>query len=830
MKFYTNVQMVGNDFLVRGYENGERVKYRDKFRPTFYVPSKERTPFRTLDGKYVQEIKPGNVSDCKEFIAKYSGVEGFEVFGNDRYVYQYISDKYPQEHIEFDTSKINLVTIDIEVSSEYGFPTVEECAEEMTAISIQDYNTKEITVWGVGDYRMHQDNVTYNRCWSEHELLSQFLQWWVENTPDVVTGWNCQLYDIPYLARRISRLFGEREMRKLSPWNFTNENEIFINGRSHIVYDIRGITVLDYLDLYKKFTYTNQESYRLDHIANVELGARKIQNPYDTFKEFYTNDWQKFIEYNIRDVELVDRLEDKMKLIELALTMAYDAKVNYNDVFYQVRMWDTIIYNYLKKKNIVIPPKEQTSKDAKYAGAYVKEPIPGKYDWVVSFDLNSLYPHLIMQYNISPETLLEERHPNVTVDKILDKSVTFELYKDHAVCANGAMYRKDKRGFLPELMENMYGDRVKFKKRMIQAKKAYEKTPTKDLEKEIARCNNIQMAKKISLNSAYGAIGNQYFRYFKLANAEAITLSGQVSIRWIERKVNEYLNKILQTEKEDYVIASDTDSIYLNLGPLVTKFFGNKSDNKAEIVSILDKICQDKLEPFIDKSYQDLATYVSAYDQKMQMKRENIADRGIWTAKKRYILNVWNSEGVAYAEPKLKIMGIEAVKSSTPAPCRQYIKDALKLVMTGTEDDVINFIENSRKEFKKLPPEQISFPRSVSDVEKFHDRGNIYRKGTPIHVRGALLYNHYIKDKKLTNKYSLIQNGEKIKFCYLKVPNIIHENVFSFIQDFPKELDLNKYVDYELQFSKSFVDPLKAILDAIGWSVEKTVSLEDFFG
>jgi len=434
-----------------------------------------------------------------------------------------------------------------------------------------------------------------------------------------------------------------------------------------------------------------------------------------------------------------------------------------------------------------------------------------------------------MQYNISPETLLEERHPTSSVDRILNEEINFELYKNYAVCANGAMYRKDVRGFLPELMEKMYGDRVIFKKKMLAAKQQYEKTPTKALEKEIARCNNIQMAKKISLNSAYGAIGNQYFRYYKLENAEAITLSGQVSIRWIEGKMNKYLNNLLQTEDTDYVIASDTDSIYLNLGPLVDKFFGSKSSDKTAIVSILDKICQEKLEPFIESSYQKLADYVSAYEQKMQMKRENIAERGIWTAKKRYILNVWNSEGVQYTEPKLKMMGIEAVKSSTPAPCRKMIKDALKLMMNGTEEDVIEFIDKSRKEFKQLPPEQISFPRSASDVAKYKGSSEIYIKGTPIHVRGALLFNHYIKEKKLTNKYSLIQNGEKIKFCYLKKPNTIHENVISFIQDFPKELNLDKYIDYDLQFEKSFVEPLKAILDAIGWSVEKTINLELFF-
>ena len=483
--------------------------------------------------------------------------------------------------------------------------------------------------------------------------------------------------------------------------------------------------------------------------------------------------------------------------------------------------------DYLKKRNIVIPPKDRSEKDEKYAGAYVKEPKPGKYDWVVSFDLNSLYPHLIMQYNISPETLMETKHPSANVDGLLNQEI--DISGEYATCANGAQYRKDIKGFLPELMEKMYAERVVFKKKMLEAKQSYEKTPTKTLEKEIARCNNIQMAKKISLNSAYGAIGNQYFRYYKLANAEAITLSGQVSIRWIENKMNDYLNKLLETEDIDYVIASDTDSIYINFGPLVDKFFNSKIDNKAKIVSLLDKVCQDKLEPFIDKSYQELATYVNAYDQKMFMKRENIADRGIWTAKKRYILNVWDSEGVRYEEPKLKMMGIEAVKSSTPAPCRKMIKDALNIMMSGTEEDVIKFIDDSRVQFKKMPPEDIAFPRTVSNVNKHKSTSSIYAKGTPIHARGALLYNYHIKDKKLDNKYSLINNGEKIKFCYLKKPNWIHENVISFISDFPTELDLDKSIDYELQFEKAFVEPVKVILDAIGWNVEKVVNLELFF-
>ena len=832
MRFYTNVQMVGDNFLVRGYEDGKHFATREKFYPTLFVDSKRKTKYKTLDGLPVEPIEPGTVRECRDFIKNYNEVENFNIYGNERFIYQYISDKYPEQELKFDIERIKLTTIDIEVKSEYGFPDVESAAEEILLISLQDYTTKQIRTWGLGAFNNKQENVTYKSFTTEYELLTDFINWWMieDNTPEVITGWNSKFYDIPYLCRRIDRILGEKLKKRMSPWGLVTEEETHIMGRKQISYDIGGVSQLDYLDLYKKFTYKAQESYRLDYIASVELGQKKLDHSeFDTFKDFYTKGWQKFVEYNIIDVELVDRLEDKMKLIELALTMAYDAKVNYEDVFYQVRMWDTIIYNYLKRRNIVIPPKERSDKSDKYAGAYVKEPIPGKYDWVVSFDLNSLYPHLIMQYNISPETLLETKHPSVTVDKILNEELTFEMYQDNAICANGAMYRKDVRGFLPELMEKMYNERVIFKKRMITAKKQYEKTKTKDLEKEIARCNNIQMAKKISLNSAYGAIGNQYFRYYKLANAEAITLSGQVSIRWIENRMNNYLNKILKTEGEDYVIASDTDSIYLNLGPLVDVVYQDREKNAESIVSFIDKICEEKFEPFIDTSYKQLANYVNAYDQMMFMKRENIAERGIWTAKKRYILNVWDSEGVRYEAPNLKMMGIEAVKSSTPAPCRTMIKDGLKLMMNGTEEDVIKFIDDCRAKFKTLPPEEIAFPRTASNVQKYKASSTIYAKGTPIHVRGALLFNHYVKQKNLTNKYSLISNGEKVKFIYLKRPNIIQENVISFIQDFPHELGLDKYIDYELQFEKSFVEPLKAILDAIGWNVEKTVNLELFF-
>ena len=574
MGFYTDVLLLGDDILYRGYEDGDAITYREKIRPLLYFVPQDQTKkskYKTLDGRYAHPKRFDGARDARSFIEKYENVEGLEVHGYDRFVYQFIADKFPDE-IDFDMDLMKIYTIDIEVACDNGFPSVEECREEMLCITMKNLITKKITTWGTREFQGEHEYRLFN---TESELLEDFLQWWVSGTPDVITGWNCNLYDIPYICRRVERVLGEKWKKSLSPWNRVLDREIVIRGRKQLAYDIAGVTVLDYLDLYQKFTYSAQASYRLDHIAEVELGENKLDHSeYENFKAFYTNDWQKFVEYNIHDVELVDQLEGKMKLIELALSLAYDAKVNLSDVYSQVRMWDTLIYNDLKKRNVVVPPKRGERKNEQYAGAYVKEPKPGMYDWVVSFDLNSLYPHLIMQYNISPETLVDRRHPSASVEGLLARDV--QISGDFAVCANGAQYRRDIHGFLPEIMQRIYDERTIYKKKMIQAKKDYESSPSDKLRKDISKFNNIQMARKIQLNSAYGAIGNQYFRYYNLANAEAITLSGQVSIRWIENKMNTYLNKLLKTEDYDYVIASDTDSIYLHLGPLVEKVFQNR--------------------------------------------------------------------------------------------------------------------------------------------------------------------------------------------------------------------------------------------------------------
>lgn len=830
-KFYTSVVKYGNKILFRYVNNGQSYKAKVDFQPTLYLPAKNNTPtqFTSLDGKFLTDMPFNNMKDAQEFEEKYKDIENFEVFGQTQYVYQFIADEYPNE-VKWDRDQIKLYTIDIETATENGFPDIKEANEEILLITVKDYTKKKIITFTTRPFETDREDVRVEYSRTEQLMLQNFAFFWKDNCPDVVTGWNIEGFDIPYLVNRMMKVCGESYVNRLSPWEMVKDKKIRVNADKTIdSYSFVGIAFLDYLALYKKFTYTNQESYRLDHIAHVELGERKLENPEDNFKDFYTKHWDTFVKYNIHDVELVDKLEDKMRLIELAYTLAYSSKINYEDVYSPVRMWDVIIYNYLKERNIVIPLKQSSDKFEAFEGAYVKDPLVGPHKWVASFDLNSLYPHLIMQYNMSPETLTDTRL-NVDVEKLLDKSVdtSYAHQKDLALTANGWCYRKDVKGFLPALMEEMYSNRSKFKKMMLKAEQEYQNDKSKKhLLKDISKLNNLQMAMKIALNSAYGAVGNRYFRYYDLRIAEGITTSGQLSIRWMANKLNRFMNATLKTEGQDYVIAIDTDSIYLSLEHLVEKVCAGKSTD--EKIKFMDKICDTVIQPVIDDGYQELASYMNAYAQKMQMKREVLADKGIWVAKKRYVLNVHNSEGVQYAEPKIKVMGLEMVKSSTPAVVREKLKDSLKVILYEGESALQDFVANFKAEFSSLAPEEIAFPRSISDLKAYTDKQNIYGAKTPIHVRGALLYNHYIKQNGLDRKYQMIGNGDKIKFVYLYKRNPINENVIAFSSEFPDELGLKQYIDYDLQFEKTFTDAVDIVIRPLGWTSERQATIDDLF-
>jgi len=848
--FYTNVQSIGGKILYRGVKDGKRIKLKIDYEPQLYLPARKGNgTHKSLDGIDLIPKRFDGIREARDYVKQFEDVAGgTKIYGNTRFEYAFIAEQHT-EMVDWDADKVSVGVIDIEVGSENGFPDPYLANEPITAIAIT-YLGGHTYVMGCGDYTNDDpDNVTYWKCRDEWSLCKRFLELWTRMTPDVITGWNTKFFDIPYLVNRFRKILGEDDTKKLSPWNFITERKTIINGRQLIAYSLVGVESLDYIELYKWYAPggKSQESYRLDNIAQVELGEGKISyDEFDNLHALYRLNFQKFIEYNIKDVKLILKLEDKLKLLELALTLAYDTKCNYEDVFAQTRMWDALTYSYLLNRGIIVPPREVQDKDAAFEGAYVKDPQTGMHNWVASFDLNSLYPHLMMQYNISPETLIEPENytpemrevlsQGVSVDKLLKCQIDTSRLEDVTITPNGQFFRTDKIGFLPAMMEEMYQDRKKFKKMMLTAQQEYEneKDESKkyDIEKRVARFNNLQLAKKVSLNSAYGALGSQYFRFYDLRMALGVTTAGQLSIRWIEAKINKYMNKLLSTDDVDYVIASDTDSIYLRLGDLVNKVYGVDGVVKMpaqKVIEFMDKVCEDKLQPYIDKSYEELANYVHAFAQKMQMKREGLSDKGVWTAKKRYILNVYNNEGVQYAEPHMKVMGLEMIKSSTPSAIREKMKLSIKLMMTGTEQEVQDFIAKFRQEFKTLPAEEISFPRGLNGLNTYSDPVMMFKKGTPIHVRGAIVYNHYLKQKDLTKKYPLIQEGEKLKFTYLKMPNHFKNDVISFPSRIPKEFELDNYIDYDVQFDKAFLEPISVILRCMNWSAEKTNSLEDFF-
>ena len=828
MKFYTSVERTANDILYVGYDGKRRVVEKVRFQPTLFVPTRNKTKYRTLDGYTVDSIQPGSMMDCRDFIRE-TEADNFPIYGNRDYIAQFIGDKFPDGCIP-DTSVMNISFIDIEVQSDQGFPEPSLAQQPITAITIKNNLDDTFYTWGIGGFEsdnsiVQDKRIEYIRCQDEFVLLKSFLTHWQKNTPDIISGWNSEDFDMTYLINRVARVLGEDQLRKFSLFNIKPEAR-------DTSYNIIGTTQLDFMKLFKKlgYNYGNQESYKLDNIANVVLGEKKLDySEYSSLAALYRENHQKFIDYNIRDTQLVERMEDKTGFIALAMTLAHKANANYVTSFGSVKIWDTYIYNVLKKQNIVLNPQDEVNSDRRIEGAYVKEPQKGMHEWVCSFDLNSLYPHLIMQYNMSPETIMDGVLPGVDVESLLCH-IDLNIPKDACVASTGQLFSTKSKGVFPQIVDSLYNERTIVKKKALEAKQLLENT-AKDqvferaqIEKDIARFDNEQMAVKILMNSLYGALSNKWFRYYDIRMAEAITISGQLTIRWAENTINEYLNRILKTNKVDYVIAIDTDSLYVRMGELVKQVMPNETD-QDKICKFIDKVSEQKIEPLLEKTYKNLKEYVHAYDQRMHMKREIIASKVIFTGKKRYIANVLNNEGVQYAKPKIKITGIESVRSSTPQVCRKLIEKTLSLIMNKDEFAVQKFIETARGEFQKLNPEDVAFPRGVSNIWKQQKEG----VGVPIHVRASRRYNQLIKELNINNKYEEIKNGDKVKFTYLKMPNPAKQNVIAFPIVLPSEFDLNRFIDYDMQFDKSYVEPIKNILDAIGWSVERTNTLEDFF-
>jgi DNA polymerase elongation subunit (family B) len=836
-KFYTHVHQYRGKMLVRGYDdNGFRVHRQIPYSPYLFIPAKpgQQTEFRSLQGQPLNRMRFGTIKEAREFVKEYEGIENFNIFGSTDWVPMYIYDSY-KGAIEFDPEKISIGILDIETGKQEGGINPKNPNAEITAISLRK-NGKTVT-FGFKDFNPPSEDIAYNKCDHETQLLHKFLDVWEEFDLDVVTGWNVDFFDIPYLVNRITLLMGADQAARLSPWGLMDERLIILRGKEEQVYVPLGVTILDYPHLYRKFSKDkNAEDWKLNTIANKELSVKKIDySEYDNIFELYLQNPQKFYEYNVVDVDLVDKLEQKLGYIKSVFHLAYDAKTNYTDTLATVKPWDVIIHNYLLEKGICVPPKEPKHMNRDLVGGYVKEVKPGVYNWVMSFDFDSLYPHLIILLNIGPDTYAGKGFlPGWSVDSALAGKLNHKDIakgQDLAVGANLAMYKKDKQSFLAHLMESKYSDRAHLKDEAKKYKNLANQETDPAKKKEYsnlsAMYNGRQLARKEQLNSAYGALTNLWFRWFDLDNAEAITMTGQLAIRWMERAVNGYLNKVLGTNK-DRVIAIDTDSIYVTFDDLVNKVFPNGGDPQ-KITDFLDKVSKEKIQQVINKACLEVFEYLNAYKPALKMKRETIADRALWTAAKNYMLNAYDIEGERFKEPELKVTGIKAVMPSTPQVVREAMKKTFKILMTGNQEELHDFINKFRSEFVGKPFNEIAMPRGVKGLEKYHDAASVYKSATPIHVRASLVYNKLIRDFNLISDYEQIYSGDKIKFGYLKVPNPCRENVIAVLNALPKEFGLDRFIDYDLQFRKTYLDPLNDIIAVAGWTTEKKATLDDFF-
>lgn len=841
MNFYTSVERFGNNILWRGYENGKSFTRKVPYKPTLFLPNKDGK-YKSLVGEKTLAPRPcDSMSEAKDFIERHKDVHGLDIHGNTNYVAQFIQEKYPDD-VQFDASQINIVSFDIEVDISDGYANMNEADKEITSVAIKSSKSDTYHLLGRKDYDKYKtltdidpENIQFMKFDTEEALLRRFKQIWTNDYPDIVTGWNVEYFDIQYIITRMKRLFGEEWVRDLSPWRSIRQQTREFFGKPQSTYQISGIAVIDYMDAFKKFGYKYgpQESWKLDHIAYVVLGEKKMDySEYGNLTNLYEQNPQLYLDYNLKDTWLIQRFEDETGLLSLVMTVAYGGGVNYGDAFGTVGIWETILYRRLLKEGKVPPIKSGPGARAgELVGGYVKDPKVGMHPWVVSFDLNSLYPHLMLQYNMSPETYLSDTREYVSQDMVLNDKFQ-NNNKDYSVCANGVCFTNKFRGIIPEIIDEYYGNRKVIKKKMLEVEQNLENAtdPTeKDrLKREANQLHNSQMAIKIAMNSLYGATANIYFLYYINEMAEAITTSGQLSIRYAQKSVNAYMNKILKTEDEDYILYIDTDSIYVDMSPIVKATFGTVDIDRKQGEEFLDKVCQVKIEKVIEEGYEELARKMGAYRQAMFMKREKITDKSVFIAKKRYIMNTLNSEGVHYEEPKISVTGLESVRSSTPEVCRDKLKQSFKVIMNEGETAIQKFIADFRSEFNNLSPEDIGRNSGTDDIGKYMVNGN-YKKGCPMHVRGCILYNNFLKEKKLDKRYQTIVGGDKIKYVYLKVPNPIRENIISFPGVLPQEFELTKYVDYDKQFEKVFLSPIESILEAIGWRAEKVDSLEDFF-
>ncbi len=871
--YYTYYKMIGNRVFLR-YKKGDDPTTHQRivksYNPILWEVDHDSDS--GITDIHQNPVKPKtfeNIKEAKNYVHQMQDIQGSSIQGNSRYDNQMVIEMFDGQMPPYKPNAIRGGIIDIEVVSKDGFPVPHEAKWPIDAITVYDTVEKRYYVLSTHNYKHNPDNefvghldVVFKKYETEEELLMDYVTFFKSHNFDYVTGWNTEGFDTPYIYFRISKLLGEALAKSLSPFNMVHTHEkIGMYGKKMVKVKIIGVPDLDYMALYKKHTFNPRDSYKLDHIGHVEVDTRKIDySEAQSLWNLAETNPQKYLEYNIYDVQIVKLLDDKLKLIELTFTLAYYSLSNFEDTLGTTQIWEKLVAKYLYNNQMVPYFRQPDINPREFEGAYVKKPEVGRHEWVLSLDLNSLYPHIEMQYNIGPETRVDlakelsiaqqqgddelvesirrlvKFRSAITVDDLV-KEIPGHLRDDLkkincCMAANGQVYRLDRMSFFSAIKRELYNERKVNKKKMLDAEQrkanASDKVEKRKYEDEEAQFDNLQMAQKILLNGGYGALANENFIYYMVENAEAITLSGQLVNRYTSERMQDHLRNMTNEPQYKFWVYSDTDSMYLSLRPVVDMIYQD-GESDGTITDKLDAFCNKAIIPRVEQISQDITDRMNAYEQKMKWGREIIAKSAIWVAKKRYAASVIDSEGVRYKEPKTKIMGLESVKSSTPEWSRDALKASYKAALTGTEGEVHDIVRKTREAFMAGSVTEISIPRGVTNVDKYKGDNTLYKSGTPKAVKGVLLHN-YLLDKLGVTHIAKIEDDSKIRYVELKEPNPLGCNALSFDTYFPDEFSrYESLIDRELMFEKAFISPLKLFLDSINWTTKKIVRVTDFF-
>tara|TARA_B100001093_G_C26852649_1_gene1025828 strand:- start:2182 stop:4710 length:2529 start_codon:yes stop_codon:yes gene_type:complete len=789
---------------------------------------------KAIDNKWVRKIK---VTEQVKQAARHPETQNLYYETDVPLETRVLIDKYGDTD-EPSTGHREL-NFDIETEILHGFPDWQNPINKITAIAWHEKLSDEYCVLVLDEDDRVEGSVNGNveivSFATEQGLLETFIERFREIAPHIITGWNIEGFDVPYLLNRISYVLGSGAERALSPVGVINYREGIEK------WFIEGISILDYMLLYKKFTMGERPSYRLDAIGKYEVDLGKIEYE-GNLDDLFESDINKYIEYNLNDVEIVKKLDDKLKFIDLCRTICHKGHIPYQQIHITSAYQEGAILTHTRRLDIVTQNKPyNVVKESKFSGAYVKIPEPGRYEWIYDLDLTSLYPSIIMTLNISPETKLgviddfdtadyrvrKQRdwtlHANGKYRKLSTTELDEMLAEEQcSLASNGAIYRTERSGLIPSILDRWFKERVEYK----NLRKKYEKEGD---EAKAAYFDQLQYTTKILLNSMYGVLGNKTFRFFDIDNAEAVTLTGQQLIKATGEFGSKFYNDELGTDNIDYCIYTDTDSVFFSAKPIIEKRYPNiDHDDKVAMTEAILPVAEE-VQEFINRMYDLYATRIhNVSTHRFDIKQELISKAGIWIAKKRYAQWVINQEG--HPVDKLDVKGIDVVRSNFPTAMRKFLADVLQSILENkTQHTLDEMVLDFKEDMKSMDIGDIAKSTGVKDIEKhiFKDEGIIeLSKGAPAHVKAAAAYNNMLRR---TNNTQLgeIRSGDKIKWVYLR-NNKFGLGAIAFKNyDDPDEIleFIKKYINYEMIFTRELHNKLEAFYSAMKWGEVPTQSM-----